>query len=90
MSEEREVYLAGANDRQRQRRETVFAGARQRRQRLHWRRLAVDLVAGAAGGCCFYAGLRIWHGGDAVEIAGAALLCFCLLAAAVLLQAGDQ
>jgi hypothetical protein len=67
--------------------QAVFAGAARRGLRL--RRLAVDGIGTAGGLVCAFAGLRIWNGGDAVELAGAALLCFCLCVAAVLLRAGE-
>jgi len=60
------------------------------RRCVRWRKLAVDGIGAAAAVVCMFAGVRVWHGGVALEIAGAALVCLCLAVAAVLLKAGDM
>jgi hypothetical protein len=59
------------------------------RRCVRWRRLAVDGIAAAAAAACAFAGVRVWQGGDAVELIGAGLVCLCLCVAAVLMRAGE-
>jgi hypothetical protein len=92
MSEERAIYTVEQENEwkalmREQQTKAIRASVSRCKRRV--RKLAVDGIGAAAGVVCAFALLRVWQGGAVMELIGAALVCFCLCVAAVLLRAGE-